>query len=185
MPENVSAVIIAFARLHGISAERWTALRNTAQEEDSRMRSWQRLCALFFLVVAAVVLQQSIFVLRLFDHGQPGSGFMPFGLGVALAALSAILFLQNRAKDEKRVPFWQPRAWVHPLVAVAITAVFIVVFDDVGPFTSVAVLVAGWLWLVGRKRLVVAAITGILTGAAVYLVFARLLLTPFPRGILF
>ncbi len=149
------------------------------------MRSWQRLCAMFFLVVAAVVLQQSIFVLRLLDHGQPGSGLMPFGLGVALAILSAILLFQNRGRDEQRVRFWQPRAWVQPLVAVAITAVFIVVFDDIGPFTSVAVLVAGWLWLVARKRLVVAAITGVLTGAAVYLVFARLLMTPFPRGILF
>lgn len=149
------------------------------------MRSWQRLCAVFFLLVAAVVLQQSIFVLRLFDHGQPGSGFMPFGLGVALAILAAILFVQNRGADEQRVRFWQPRAWVQPLVAVAITVVFIVVFDDIGAFTSVAVLVAGWLWLVARKRLVVAAITGILTGAAVYVVFARLLMTPFPRGLLF
>jgi energy-converting hydrogenase Eha subunit A len=149
------------------------------------LRSWQRLSAVFFLIVAAVVLQQSIFVLRVLDHGQPGSGFMPLGLGIALAILSAVLFLQNRAPDETRVPFWQPRAWVQPLVAVGITAVFIVVFDDVGAITSVAVLVAGWLWLVGRKRFLVAAVTGLLTGAAVYVVFARLLQTPFPRGLLF
>jgi cell division protein FtsW (lipid II flippase) len=110
---------------------------------------------------------------------------MPFGLGIALAVLAVVLFLQNRAPDEERVAFWQPRAWVQPLVAVAITAVFIVVFDDIGPFTSVAVLVAGWLWLVGRKRFVVAAVTGVLTGLAVYVVFARLLMTPFPRGLLF
>jgi energy-converting hydrogenase Eha subunit A len=149
------------------------------------LRSWQRLCAIFFLVVAAVVLQQSIWVLRVLDHGQPGSGFMPLGLGIALAILSVILFFQNRAPDEKRVPFWAPRAWVQPLVAVGITAVFIVVFDDIGAITSVAVLVAGWLWAVGRKRLVVAAVTGVLTGAAVYALFARLLQTPFPRGLLF
>jgi cell division protein FtsW (lipid II flippase) len=149
------------------------------------LRSWQRLSAVFFLVVAAVVLQQSIFVLRVLDHGQPGSGFMPLGLGIALAVLSAVLFLQNRARDEERVPFWRPRAWVQPLVAVGITAVFIVVFDDIGAITSVAVLVAGWLWLVGRKRFLVAAVTGLLTGAAVYVVFARLLQTPFPRGLLF
>jgi cell division protein FtsW (lipid II flippase) len=149
------------------------------------LRSWQRLSAVFFLVVAAVVLQQSIFVLRVLDHGQPGSGFMPLGLGIALAVLSAVLFFQNRKRDEERVAFWQPRAWIQPLVAVGITAVFVVVFDDVGAITSVAVLVAGWLWLVGRKRFLVAAITGLLTGAAVYVVFARLLQTPFPRGLLF
>lgn len=149
------------------------------------MRSWQRLCALFFLVLSGVVLYQSIRVLRVLDHGQPGSGFMPLGLGIVLAILSAVLFFQNRARDEQRVRFWAPRAWVQPLVAVAITAVFIVVFDDIGAITSVTVLVAGWLWLVGRKRFVVAAIAGALTGAAVYVVFAKLLLTPFPRGLLF
>lgn len=149
------------------------------------MRSWQRLCAVFFLVVAAVVLQQSIFVLRLFDHGQPGSGFMPFGLGIALAILAVVLFLQNLRPDERREPFWAPKAWVQPLVAVAITAVFIVVFDDIGAITSVAILVAGWLWAVGRKRFIVAAITGVLTGAAVWALFDRLLKTPFPRGLLF
>jgi len=34
-----------------------------------------------FLALAGLVIQQSVWVLRLFDHGQPGSGFMPFGLG--------------------------------------------------------------------------------------------------------
>jgi putative tricarboxylic transport membrane protein len=149
------------------------------------LRSWQRLCAVFFLLVSLVVLHQSIWVLRVLDHGQPGSGFMPLGLGIVLAVLSLVLFVQNRTRDEERVRFWERRAWVQPLVAVAITAVFIVVFDDVGAITSVTVLVAGWLWLVGKKRFAVAAIAGALTGAAVYVVFARLLLTPFPRGLLF
>lgn len=149
------------------------------------MRSWQRYTAIFFLVVAAVVLQQSIWVLRVLDHGQPGSGFMPFGLGVVLATLALVLLFQNRKRDEQRIAFWQPKAWVQPVVGVAITAVFIVVFDDIGAFTSVAVLVTGWLWLVARKRFVVAAITGLLTGAAVHLVFARLLQTPFPPALLF
>lgn len=149
------------------------------------MRSWQRYSAIFLLVVAGVVVQQSIWVLRVLDHGQPGSGFLPLGLGIVLAILSVVLFVQNRARDVERVSFWQPRAWLQPVLAVGITAVFIVVFDDIGAMTSVTVLVTGWLWLVGRKSLVVAAVTGVLTGACVYLVFGRLLQTPFPRGIVF
>ena len=162
-----------------------TALLGWPGEEGSRLRSWQRLCALFFLVIAGVVIQQSIFVLRVLDHGQPGSGFMPLGLGVVLAILALILLFQNRARDAERVSFWRPKAWVEPLVAVGITAVFIVVFDDIGAIVSVTVLVAGWLWLVGRKPFLVAAFTGLLTGGAVYVVFDRLLQTPFPRGLLF
>ncbi len=149
------------------------------------MNSWQRNSGIVFLVIAAVVIEQSIFVLQLFDAGQPGSGFMPFGLGVVLAILAISLIVTHRAKDRERVPFWAPRAWVYPLVAIAITVVYIIVFDDVGAITSVVVLVTGWLWIVGRKSPLVSLGTGLLTGAVVYLVFERLLRTPFPRGILF
>jgi len=149
------------------------------------VKSWQRRSAIFLLLVSIVVIQQSVWVLRLFDHGQPGSGFMPFGLGIILAILSLMLFFNNRGQDEKRIPFWQPKAWLHPLVAIVITAAYIVVFDDIGAMTSVVLLVTGWLLFVERKSVVVAGITGLLTGLVVYLVFDRLLQTPFPRGILF
>ena len=149
------------------------------------MKSWQRYAGLFFLAVAALVIQQSIWVLRLFDHGQPGSGFMPFGLGVILAILALALIVTNWGRDEQRIPFWEPRAWFHPLLAVVITAVYIVVFDDLGAISSVVVLVTGWLLFVERKSIAVSAGTGLLTGLVVYLVFARLLQTPFPSGILF
>ena len=149
------------------------------------MKSWQRYAGLFFLAVAAIVIQQSIWVLRLFDHGQPGSGFMPFGLGVILGILALCLIATQRGPEEKRIPFWEPKAWFQPLLAVIITAVYIVVFDDIGAITSVVVLVTGWLLFVERKSIAVAAGTGLLTGLVVYVVFDRLLQTPFPRGILF
>lgn len=177
--------MLPFPWCYALSAIEPTALFGPRGEEEPRVRSWQRLCAVFFLLVAGVVVQQSVWVLRVLDRGQPGSGFMPLGLGIALAVLALVLLVQNRARDETRVRFWEPRAWIQPVVAIAITAVFIVVFDDIGAITSVTVLVAGWLWLVGRKSFVVAAVTGLLTGACVYLLFERLLQTPFPRGLVF
>ena len=149
------------------------------------MKSWQRYSGVVFLFIAALVIQQSVWVLRLFDHGQPGSGFMPFGLGVILAILALCLIVTHRGPEEKRIPFWEPKAWFQPLLAVIITAVYIVVFDDIGAITSVVVLVTGWLLFVEHKRIVVAVGTGLLTGLVVYLVFERLLQTPFPRGLLF
>ena len=149
------------------------------------MNAWYRTCGVFLLLVSALVLQQSIFALRLLEDGQPGSGFMPFGLGLLLAGLSLALLWKHRGRDATRRPFWAGRAWREPLLAVVLTALFIVVFDDVGAITSVAVLVTGWLWLLSRKPLAVSALTGILAAAVVYLVFERLLQTPFPRGLLF
>jgi cell division protein FtsW (lipid II flippase) len=149
------------------------------------VKSWQRYAGLVLLALAALVIQQSVWVLRLFDHGQPGSGFMPFGLGVILAILALGLIATNRGAEEEQLPFWEPKAWLHPLLAIAITIVYVVVFDDIGAITSVVVLVTGWLLLVERKSVLVAASTGLLTGLVVYLVFERFLQTPFPRGLFF
>ena len=151
------------------------------------MKSWQRNAGIVFLALAALVIQQSVYVLRLFDHGQPGSGFMPFGLGVILAILAIGLIVTNLGSeaDADRQPFWEPKAWRHPLLAIVITSVYIVVFDDIGAITSVVFLVTGWLLFVERKTVLVSASTGVLTGLVVYLVFERFLQTPFPRGLLF
>ena len=70
------------------------------------MRFWQRCAGVFFLLLAALVIQQSVWVLRLFDHGQPGSGFMPFGLGVILAVLALSLIATNlgaRIEERRKV----------------------------------------------------------------------------------
>jgi hypothetical protein len=149
------------------------------------VKSWQRYAGVFLLAMAGLVIQQSVWVLRLFDHGQPGSGLMPFGLGVILAVLAICLIATNLGPEDKQVPFWEPRAWVRPLLAIVITAIYVVVFEDIGAITSVVVLVAGWLLLVEHKGVVVSAATGLATGLVVYLVFDRFLQTPFPRGLLF
>ena len=149
------------------------------------MNSWQRYAGVFLLALAALAIQQSVWVLRLFDHGQPGSGFMPFGLGVILGVLAICLIATNLGPEEKPIPFWEPKAWLRPLLAILITSVYVVVFDDIGAITSVVVLVTCWLYFVERKSVPVAAGTAVLTGLVVYLVFERFLQTPFPRGLLF
>jgi len=149
------------------------------------MKSWQRYAGVFLLVIAGVVIQQSVWVLRLFDHGQPGSGLMPFGLGVILAVLAVILIATNLGPEGQKVPFWEPKAWLRPLLALGITAIYAWLFDDIGAITSVVVLVSGWLYFVEHKRAPVAVGTGLATGLVVWLVFARFLQTPFPQGLLF
>lgn len=149
------------------------------------MKSWQRYAGVFLILIAAGVIQQSVWKLGLLDHGQPGAGFMPFGLGVILAVLAAMLIFTSRGRDEKAVPFWEPHAWVQPLVAIIITVLYIIVFDDLGAITSVVVLVSSWLLFVARKGAVVALGVGLASGLVVWLVFARLLQTPFPEGLLF
>ena len=169
----------------GVSAHQPKAARAGKENKKFAMKSWQRYTGVFLLALAALVIQQSVWVLRLFDHGQPGSGFMPFGLGVILAVLAVTLIATHRGADEHDVPFWEPKSWVRPLLAIFITAVYVVVFDDIGAITSVTVLVLGWLYFVEHKSFLMSASTGVLTGLVVYLVFDRFLQTPFPRGLLY
>jgi hypothetical protein len=63
--------------------------------------------------------------------------------------------------------------------------VYVVAFDDLGAVTSVVILVTAWLLLLEKKKVSVAAFTGVATGLVVYVVFEWLLMTPFPRGLLF
>ncbi len=147
------------------------------------MRSSQRIAGGSLLLIATVVIQQSLFVLRVFDTGQPGSGFMPFGLGVILAALSTLLILKNLRSDEAKVRFFG-EAWIRPVLALAIMVAFVFGFTWLGAIASVCLLVVLWLLAIEGKKPVVAILTGVATGAVVYLVFELALQAPFPRGTL-
>jgi hypothetical protein len=149
------------------------------------VRSWQRVAGVCLLVVAAVVIQQSIYKLRLFDGSQPGSGFMPFGLGVVLAALSVLLVVTNLGTEPVREPFWRPGVWHRPAIALTIMVVFAAVFNWLGAVTGVVILVAAWLLVLERKPVLVSVGTGLVTGVVVYLLFEVALKAPFPRGVLF
>jgi hypothetical protein len=148
------------------------------------VKSWQRRTGVALLVVAAIVIQQSVFVLRLFDAGQPGSGFMPFGLGVALAFLSLLLVFSNLGADGAPARFWPPAVWHRPLAALALIAGFAALFNWLGAVVSVVLLVAAWLAALERKSPVIAIVTGVVTGVVVYVLFELALKAPFPRGVL-
>ena len=110
---------------------------------------------------------------------------LSIGLGVILAVMSVMIILTIRGPYEQRVPFWQPGAWLRPVLALVIMGLYAVAFDELGAVFSVVLLVAAWLLFLEKKRVVVAVGTGLLTGLVIHVVFERLLMTPFPRGFLF
>jgi hypothetical protein len=139
---------------------------------------------IFLLIVAVVVIQQSVFVLRLFDAGQPGSGFMPFGLGILLAVLSVLLIFKNLGANTVTQRFFG-EAWLRPVLALAIMVAFTLGFNWLGAVASVCLLVLAWLLIIEQKSPVLSVVVGVVTGAVVYLVFELALQAPFPRGTLF
>jgi hypothetical protein len=153
--------------------------------EERSVRARQRWAGVVLLAVSAVVIYQSLYVLRIFDGRQPGSGFMPLGLGVLLAGFSLVLIAINWGPDEDRTAFWARGGWLRPGGAILITAAYGTLFEWLGAIPSVVVFVGGWLLLLERKSVAVAAVAAVTTGVVVYLVFQVALQAPFPPGTLF
>lgn len=148
------------------------------------MKKWQRITGIVLLAVAGLVTQQSIFVLRINDGGQPGSGFLPFGLGIILAGLAAALIAVNLGPDAEKRALWGAGAWIRPLLAVLLFAGYAMALEKLGYVISVFALVFLWLMVVERKKWLQAALPGILSAVGVWLIFGVLLNVPLPMGVL-
>lgn len=148
------------------------------------MRKWQRVTGFILLACSGLVIEQSIYVLRVFDGGQPGSGFFPLGLGIILTVLAIALIIVNREPDAKKMHLWEPGAWVRPLLVAGLFAGYALVLEWLGYVISVFALVFLWLTIVERKDVLRALLPGLLSTVGVWLIFTVLLKVPLPMGIM-
>jgi len=57
------------------------------------MKHYNRICSILFLVLALIVIWQSL-LMPIGRLGKPGPGFLPLGVGLILALLSAFLWIE-------------------------------------------------------------------------------------------
>lgn len=115
----------------------------------------------------------------------PGSGFFPFWLGLAMAALAALM-LVRASRETDAGAAWAPRGWgaVRFLGVLSGCVAFVVLMPWLGmALTTVLFLVGVLRVLEGHSW---AATLGIAVGAAGvnWAVFAYWLRVPFPTGVL-
>lgn len=115
----------------------------------------------------------------------PGSGFLPFWLGLTMAVLAACLLVRaTRAADPG--PAWLPagRVLARLVVVVGATAALIVLMNVVGMALGTALFLVGLLrFLEGHGWLVTLGVAAGTAGAN-WLVFTYWLRVPFPAGVL-
>ena len=115
----------------------------------------------------------------------PGSGFLPFWLGLAMAVLAAGLLLGTRRAREPGARWLPEGAGLRRLVAVlGVTAGLVVVLKIVGMVVGTVLFLVALLRFVERMRWRSTLAIAVGTATANYLIFTYWLRVPFPLGVL-
>ena len=149
------------------------------------MRQREITSSLFWMGVGLILTIWSL-TYPLGSLAQPGSGFLPLGLGILLLIFSAVLLmraLRQTAPTEEKVRML-PARWVNLALTVIVLVVAVFLFEKVGYlliFFAIALvlpLLAGQITF--RRSLIFA----VLSAVGVYVIFVWLLKQPLPTGFL-
>jgi hypothetical protein len=148
------------------------------------VRRADRIGAIILLALAVAYSATAAQRYTYWNASGPGSGFLPFWLGVALAILAVIL-LVGAVRDPDPGPAWVPRGHgaVRFVVVILATAAFIVIMPIVGMTLATALFLTVLLKaLEGRSW---PTTLGVAAGMAFanWAVFVRWLGVPFPTGV--
>ena len=115
----------------------------------------------------------------------PGSGFLPFWLGLVMAGLATILVVRASRQAEPGAS-WLPggRALARLVVVIVATMVFIWVLPILGMTVTTAVFMVVLLRFLEGHTWTATLGVAVATAAANWLVFIRWLNVPFPPGLL-
>jgi putative tricarboxylic transport membrane protein len=136
--------------------------------------------ALLFALAAAF----SAAALRLYPYsseGGPGSGFLPFWLGLAMAALALMLFLRRAPPAGEWFPTGEGR--IRLVVVLGLTIAFVALLKPLGMVLATTLYLIAIVRFFGGHAWWVAVTVGIGAAGFNYLVFAHWLRVPFPQGI--
>lgn len=133
-------------------------------------KNLDRLLPLALLIVLAVAYSQ-IIKLPVGSLGSPGSGLWPTIVAMVLAILIVVLFFIGREKPE----FVSKMTVVKVSIALALFAVFPLLYDLLG-FIPIGAICAGiFAWYIGREKPLTSILVGVIASSAVYLLFGVLL----------
>jgi putative tricarboxylic transport membrane protein len=142
-----------------------------------------RIASLIFFLLGILVSVDSARLL-LGDIHNPGPGFVPFFLGLAMAILSTLSFFMPTGRKSAEA-FWNN--WQKGKNVFAIFAgmfIYLVLLSAMGFYLDTLWFLVYLIRLSGGRSYARSFRIAVPTMIVVYLVFGRLLIIPFPRGIL-
>jgi hypothetical protein len=149
------------------------------------MRQREITSSLFWLIVGLILTVWSA-TYPLGHLAQPGTGFLPLGLGLLLVIFSTVLLVRafrRTASGEENAPLL-PTRWVSVVLTVIVLIAAVFLFEKLGYLLSFFGLALALPLLAGDITLKRSLLFALLSAAGIYIVFVWLLKQPLPTGVL-
>ena len=146
-------------------------------------RTMDIVVALFFLVVAAIVIMDSTRLGFRWREDGPAAGYFPFYIGV-LIAISSVVNLVRAIGDTKAAQktFVTQPAFRQVLAVLIPLCVYVLFVGWIGIYVASAVYIALFMWYFGRYPLVKGALIGAGVSLTIFVMFEIWFLVPLPKG---
>lgn len=121
------------------------------------------------------------------DFHSQGPGFLPFLSGVMLSALSIILLVTSTLKKmEKRgiKNLWKGMSWGKVVLVLSLLLIYALLLPILGYLIATFGLIILLFGIVGKTKVWIKVVAGIITVLATYMVFCVWLEVQLPKGIL-
>jgi len=152
-------------------------------EEAGIKQLEDRIASTIFLIFSCLVMWES-WRLKLNDIYDPGPGFVPFFLALAMAVLS-ILALIFPAPQKKAAAFWNDWQKGKSVIFIAVgLVVYLSLVRILGFYIDTFLLMLYLVKLAGEEGYKRPLLIASLTVGITYILFHKLLFIPFPTGIL-
>jgi putative tricarboxylic transport membrane protein len=141
-----------------------------------------------FCMILGIIFSTGALKYGLGRAGLPGSGFLPFIIGIVLISLSFMLFISAIKKGksvmiETENFFPEKDSWKKTLLALIALSVYGIILEYLGYLPTTILFMVVILRFVELQRWRMVFIASFLTGILSYMLFDRLLQSQLPRGI--
>jgi hypothetical protein len=147
------------------------------------VRSVDRITAVLLLIVSAAFAAGALKYYKWWGHDGPGSAFLPFWLGVAMACLAALLLFRKRTSESAVSWLPQGQARTRVLVVLGVTAAFIALLKVLGMVVGTALFLVVLLRCLGPHSWRITVSIALAAAGANWLVFVHWLRVPMPEGL--
>ena len=145
-----------------------------------------RLSGLFWLAISIFVCVEASRI-GIGDFHSQGPGFLPFWSGVMLSAFSIILVVTSTSKKPGRQEIknlWTGMNWGKVVSVFILLLIYILLLPILGYLIATFGLMTPLFGIVGKTKLWIRAVAGIITVLATYIIFYVWLEVQLPKGIL-